>query len=428
MAGMIKQPFENKLNKRNRMVFSEPNVRSLRPKRRQYVVWDGGLGRGAGEVARGLHILVSPMGAKSYRSMFYIPGSSKSYSPTLGRVGELSLEEARELCRQDRANARKGIDPRSNDPTKSDSYKSAVDEYIERVQIGEHHNVSAEQARQVLLADCTDWYARPIATIRNTEIQRLLEQVRDGDDKIGRKPRPYLANLLYARMKPFFGWCAKPQIGKLKHSPMVGIDKPFANVRRRDRVWFKGVAADQAIKAIWAAADKLGGVEGQYLKVLLLTGKRKSALAAMRWEQLEPMTHGLFWNAPPGAKNKRLHPVPLCSLAMRILGAQHASGLVFADKGSVQINVADGTLAKAVIKAGAPADFFLHGCRHIAETKMAELKIPQYVRDRLFDHADDRGSGKVYHEYEGEMRAAVECWADHIARLVQPTKGVTVLR
>jgi hypothetical protein len=71
MAGMIKQPFENKLNKRNRMVFSEPNVRSLRPKRRQYVVWDGGLGRGAGKVARGLHILVSPMGAKSYRSMFY---------------------------------------------------------------------------------------------------------------------------------------------------------------------------------------------------------------------------------------------------------------------------------------------------------------------------------------------------------------------
>ena len=28
-------------------------------------------------------------------------------------------------------------------------------------------------------------------------------------------------------MKPFFAWRAKPQIGKLQHSPVLGIDKPF---------------------------------------------------------------------------------------------------------------------------------------------------------------------------------------------------------
>jgi hypothetical protein len=99
--------------------------------------------------------------------------------------------------------------------------------------------------------------------------------VRDGDAKLGLQPRPYLANLLHAQLRTFFGWCAKPQIGKLKHSPMVGIDKPFNNEQRRERAWFRGAADDQAIKTLWAVADKLGAIEGNYLKLLLLTGKRK---------------------------------------------------------------------------------------------------------------------------------------------------------
>ena len=134
-----------------------------------------------------LHILISPMGAKSYRSMFYFSGSARGYTRHLGRVGEC-VDEARQLCRDDRRNARKGIDPRADSPLKSDSYKSAVDDYVDRVQIGEHHNVAAEKARQVLVADCKDWLARPIATIRNTKIERLLErQLRDGNAKLRRR-------------------------------------------------------------------------------------------------------------------------------------------------------------------------------------------------------------------------------------------------
>jgi hypothetical protein len=58
---------------------------------------------------------------------------------------------------------------------------------------------------------------------------------------------------------------------------MIGIKKPFAAEKRRERDWFEGDAANQAIRSIWAAADHIGGVEGQYLKVLLLTGKRRTA-------------------------------------------------------------------------------------------------------------------------------------------------------
>jgi integrase len=95
-------------------------------------------------------------------------------------------------------------------------------------------------------------------------------------------------------------------------------------------------------------------------------------LAAMRWEQIEHDGGGLFWHAPKGNKTKRLHSVPLSNLVARIMHPVQQTGFVF---------------------------------------------------------PGNRGAGKVYdhHEYEDEMRGALEQWADYIARLVQP-QGVAVLR
>jgi integrase len=204
---------------------------------------------------------------------------------------------------------------------------------------------------------------------------------------------------------------------------MTGIGKPSHDLKRRERSWFAGSVSDQTIRSIWTAADKLRWCfEGQYLKVLLLTGKRKTALVEMRWDQIDD---GWFWNAPPGRKNKRCHAVPLSSLVQRILHPRQASGFVFPGKRNGRLAVNE-TYAGKIIAAGAMSDFFLHGVRHIAETKLAQLKVARHIRDRLFDHVDDRGSGKVYDhdEYEDEMRDAVERWANHIDKLVSPVGAV----
>jgi integrase len=117
--------------------------------------------------------------------------------------------------------------------------------------------------------------------------------------------------------------------------------------------------------------------------------------------------------------------VPLSSLVQRILHPRQASGYVFPGRYAGRVDVR-GPLSNRAFAAGAPDDFFLHGLRHIAETKCAELKIPRHIRDRLFDHVDDRGAGQRYdhHEYEDEMREAVELWASHIEQLVTPTGAV----
>ncbi len=79
--------------KRVRKKLSDDNVLTLPTKRKQYMVWDTG--------QKGLHVLVSPGGARTCRSVYYFPGSSKPYSKKLGRVGEITLEQAQQLCRAD---------------------------------------------------------------------------------------------------------------------------------------------------------------------------------------------------------------------------------------------------------------------------------------------------------------------------------------
>ena len=201
---------------------------------------------------------------------------------------------------------------------------------------------------------------------------------------------------------------------------MVDMEKPWRGEQRRTRSWFKGTAADEAVKALWRAAEESGGNEERYLKMLLLTGKRKSALGSMKWEEIDAYW---FWHAPPSkSKNKRLHPIPLPKLAERVLRPRGHKGLVF---GAIEYD----RLQYQIRKVSGIDDFFFHGTRHLIESKLAELKITPHIRDLLFDHAPKRGSGAAYdhHQYRQEMLDALEQWAGHIEGLVTP-QGVALLR
>ena len=107
------------------------------------------------------------------------------------------------MFRADQRAARGGIDPRRDDPSRSDNYEAVVNEYVEREQIGRKRNVTAEEVRRILLKDCAEWKHRPIALIRVDEIEDLLEWIRDGDAE--QRGRPYLAVKLWGHLGSLFG-------------------------------------------------------------------------------------------------------------------------------------------------------------------------------------------------------------------------------
>ena len=181
----------------NRKKFTEENVTRLPLKKRQYLTWDSGTGG-----VRGLAILVSPMGARSYRVCFYWPGSNKPNYKHIGRVGEISLDDARKVALETRGMARRGEDPLAGVAVKSDNFKVAIEDYIQHEQIGRNKNKSALQTQKLMLA-CLgeELLKRPVATIRFGEIDALLETMRDGDEES--KPRPYQANRFICAFERF---------------------------------------------------------------------------------------------------------------------------------------------------------------------------------------------------------------------------------
>jgi len=406
----------------HRKHFTEDNVLRLPARRKQYLIWDEVSGKGGSDAARGLAILISPSGTKSYRAVYYYPGSSKPHWMSLGRVGEITLERARERCREVRGKARDGLDPTEGAAIHSDHFKDAVEYYTKHEKIGRARTKSAMESQAVILNHCKDWHSKPIATLRYREIENLLAVIRDGDKDKDVDPRPYLANRLFAHLKDFFSWAVRSQ--RIPVSPMSEMQRPWEGESRRERDWFKGDKADDCLRGIWAAADKIGGNEGRYIKVMSLVGKRRTALAGMRWEHIDT---DWYWHAPPSdSPNKKLNGVPLAKFTQRILSPRKKEGLVFG-----HINL-DGVARRARKYDGVPDDFFLHGFRHILETKAAELGILPHVADLLFDHtpltfkrSTSRGAGSVYdhHHYRDVMQDGAESIADYIERLTT-AKGV----
>src|SRR5690349_21791700 len=135
-------PTENSKRRRKakaqRRHFTEDNVLRLPVDKEQRFVWDAGTG-----ATRGLAILVNPTGTKTYFVNYRFPGMPKLHYKKLGRVGEISLEEARGAALEARRLAVQGKDPKADDPNRSDSFEAAWEDYIRLVQIGARQNTSA---------------------------------------------------------------------------------------------------------------------------------------------------------------------------------------------------------------------------------------------------------------------------------------------
>lgn len=393
----------------------------------------------------GFGIRVTAKGARSFvlRYVYNDPSArrrSNEYRYTIGEYPTWSVNAARAEAKD----WRRRIEAMQGHPmaektsrreatkqrNEAETYKEAVEDYITREQEGRRGNATAFEVKRTLLKDGAQWLDDPVAEITAKEIRKRLETMRDGNKDT--KARPYLANRMHAYLAGFFRWASEPGIEKVTRNPMLGLRRPWEGEEARDRYF-----NDDELKAIWKASDTIGGVQGAFLKVLMLTGKRRGALSAMRWSEISP---DWVWSPPTDPRrrkrNKRVHVTPLPPLCQRVLSPLKpkddqmlGTGYVFAgSRRGTHFDAGSQFQAKVRDKSGIK-DFFQHALRHTVETRLAELGVQPHIRDMVLDHAPLRGSGGGYdhHSYEKEMREALEAWADHIERQVSPG-GVKVLR
>jgi integrase len=265
---------------------------------------------------------------------------------------------------------------------------------------------------------CDRWRDRPITSITADDVHRLINDVRKrgipGLERRGEVSEAR-ARHMFACLSKMFSWLVQQR--RVEANPCIGVHRPDASSKR------ERVLTDAEIVKLWAATEKLGAPFGPVIRLLLLTGCRLNEIAGLRWEEV-----GADALTIPGSrtKNHRDHVVPLSKAAREVLaGVKRLPGseLVFSTTLVTPVSGWSRTKRRIDRLMGDVPPWRIHDLRRTAATGMARAGADLPVIERALNHVSGSFGGIVgvyqRHKYADEVRAALQAWADLLARIVE---------
>jgi integrase len=366
----------------------------------------------------GLFIKITSTGVKTWMLDYAVFGQRKRKK--LGDAKLMNVGAAQEKARSYLKLAISGVDPFEEEQKllekqeadqrrdKDQTFALLVDKFVEKHAMGKKQNRTWKEQKRNLLAYAPAWHDRPVSSVSRAKIQDVLDGLMSQD-------KGTMANRVYAAYKTFFKWCFKREI--ISRNPMDLIERPFDGERRREVIF-----TDQQLSTIWSAADEIGGVKGDYLKVIMLTGHRRTAVANMRWDELD--LDGAVWKCPASSeKNKQAHDYPLSALSVEVLETINVidgNPYVFTAR-TIEPKPFNGTstLQRVVKEKTGFDDFKFHTFRHTFITFMSRAGISADIRKACVNHkSQDVTEGYSHHDYFAEQRTVFNRWGAHVASLI----------
>jgi integrase len=367
---------------------------------------------------KGFGLRVREGGSQTWIYQYRI--GSKQRRMALGSATSVPLTVARENAGRLEARVKLGGDPAMDKETArrsaDETFGVLVDQYLAARQSKWRRNTERE-VRRHLTKYAKSLHRFPIAAVSQLNISNLL-------DSLAKESGDATSNRVRANLSTFFSWAIKRGIDLPKGNVASYTEKQKENSRTR-------VLNDGELKTIWGACrnDAFGAI----LKLLLLTGQRKSEIGFLRWDEVRDEQILL-----PGArtKNKRDHVVPLSDAAKTILekfrvdGRTHVFGRY--DTGFGGWNAGKLELDARIAKGGKVLEHWtLHDLRRTAATRMADLGVQPHIVEAVLNHVSGHKAGVagIYNRatYDKEKREALNRWAEHVTALVEGREAVVVL-
>jgi integrase len=380
-------------------------IENARPREQRYSIPDSG--------CRGLYLNVYPTGRKSWSVRYRFVGVSKN----LTLDGFPSLAQARKAATTALAEVVQGRDPViAKVATKTavtdrerDTVERLAEQFIEK-HAKRHTRPSSIRATEGAFRNIIKpaWLGRTVHDITRRDVIELLDNVA--------ADRPILANRTRATLSRFFGWLCERDI--IAASPMVGV-KPPSPERVRDRV-----LDDDELRRLWAAAEAIGGAVGAYVKLLLLTGQRRSEIANLKYSEIEGDVLAI---PAERMKGKQAHIVPLSTQAAAIIASMPKLVPQVPRPNDFVLGRALGWHFHHVKRdldahMGNTPKWVIHDVRRSVASGMAKIGVPVPVVEKILAHRSGtfRGIVGTYqrHSFLPEMAAAMQRWADHVEQLV----------
>ena len=384
----------------------------------RYEVMDG--------VVPNMAIRVTDSGAKSFVLIARYPGSDNPTRRALGkytgRDGPMSLEAARDMARQWLVDIRNGIDPAERQARERaeqqrqrlNSFAAMCEDFIRDKLPSEKRGKEIELTiRRELLPK---WGDLPVTAITESHVRDLVKA----------KARDYeaMARNLLALIRRIFNWGIDQRDG-LEHSPCARLkpNKLVGEQTERTRV-----LCNLEMRALWRAADAIGGPYGKFYQMLLLTGQRRNEVAGARWSEIDLKEK--LWTIPAERmKAGAAHEVPLSNDAVALLKSLprgKGGDFVFSQSDGVRpiarFSAEKEKLDKAMAKQlGSKLDaFVVHDIRRTMRTGLSAIpNVTDLVRELVIGHTKPE-LHKVYdqHAYQDEKRHALDAWAKRLRGII----------
>jgi integrase len=373
---------------------------------------------------RGLYLVVQPTGAMSWAFRYRIHGRPQKM--TVGSYPTVGLAKARAEAARAKVSLADDDDPaaarraaraaKSATRSRDDSVEKVIADFVA---LYAKPNTRDWKGSQRLLQHFAEaWKGRPLAAIGKAEIHRVL-------DGIVARGAPVAANRAFAQLRKMFRWAVSR--GLLDRSPCDGIDPPSAE-KSRDRV-----LDTEELNFVWRAAGDLGFPFGPIVKLLVLTGQRRSEVGGMEWREID--LDRATWTIPAArSKNKRQHVLPLSPEAVEIIKALprfSGSKFVFSSGETAPSGYSRAKTRLDARIGESIAPWILHDIRRSVASGLAGLGVNLPVIERLLNHVSGSFAGivGVYQKYNfaEEMRAAMERWGRHVEAIASGEMAAKVV-
>ena len=372
------------------------------------ILWDDAL--------PGFGVRVYPSDKKAY-VLYYGPSAARKLL-TLGLVSEITLKQARDKAASHRVEIREGGDPgkRIRQTKVSAAQALLVEQLAERFLSaklrsgawGKKH--STESHRRMMAHIVPALGKREPTDITKANVNSL--QIR-----LGESTGPVEANRIRSLLHHFLEWAREEDhFPEDQRNPAAvfraSAVKPFPETSR-DR-WLDHKEAPRLL----VAADKVASEIGDpylpgLLRLLLLTGLRKSELLARTWADLDLNRRTLY--VPPVHKSGRPHTVFLSSYAVELLRSLPRS---LQPDGPLFPNPRTGRARKDFKKAWrrvrdragltGKANLTVHDLRRTAGSWLFQAGVPKDVIGRILQHTQG-GVTDIYARLDDQtLRDAME--------------------
>jgi integrase len=220
---------------------------------------------------------------------------------TIGRVGVVSLSDAREEARQLVAAKTLKMITRESTTTFGDALPHFLDDNYR----AKAPRSKAEATRTLQGHFLPSLRKKQLNAITDADISTVLA-------KLDHVPSEQLHAFRFVRT--FLKWCTRPPRRYMKMSPLDGYAAPSEDVKR------SRVLSDNELIALWNASY---GPFGDMVRLLILWGTRNGETGRLSrsWQDQDVLTiPGKF------TKNGRAHAIPLLPMAAEILRRQPEAG------------------------------------------------------------------------------------------------------